>query len=208
MDNTAETIRMHRLAFGIPGGRGRRVEKPAMGIRNQDAARLTGFKPNSLSSACRRGAFGKLPDGTYDVDEFERWVQSRGVSDFTVPDGLRGILYKEDALGAIPEQSRDTPAALELLQWKVQNLRLKVEWQEHQLAAEKAKLVRRDVVERTLKAAVGITHETAMAVGGELAPSLTGLDDEYEIKRRIDAEMRALLKRMQARVAGMIEPSI
>ena len=207
MDNTAETIRMHRLAFGIPGGRGRRVEKPAMGIRNQDASRLTGFKPNSLSSASARGKFSKHGDGSYDTEGFEAWVRSRGVPDFRVPAGLRGVLHEED-----DDDRWDTGqtggAEYELLRLKVEGMHLRVEHQMRQLDAMKRELIPRDVVERTLKAAVGITHETAMAVGGELAPSLTGLDDEYEIKRRIDAEMRALLKRMQARVAGMIEPSI
>lgn len=208
-----------------PGGQIQAHHKaPKMGLRNNIAAELTGKHSTSLSRSAREGKFSRLEDGSYHTVEFEAWFQKRNNPTFRVPAGKRGFHFESDESdiveGAVVVHSgtngqHETNGHVaeaeifdlhqELIELKVQIERVKLQSLTLKLKADEGELISRAIVNRTLADIIVQFRESSRRLGSELAPSLVGLQDERDIKKRIDDAEKGLMQRIEDRIGELIE---
>ena len=189
-----------------------------LGVRSKDLAALLEIARSTVSAWVKRCGVTRYDDQSWHTEEMEAYLRGvRNVEGFTVPDVLRGKNHRIAAAVAIPEL--DAPSAEDngvvqydmaqierrMLYYRAQNEMLQAQQRELGLEVQRGNLIERQVAMETLSSIVAVLGTVLDRFGAQLAPSLMGLDNEREIRRRIDQGTAQLRRRLQDELHQWVE---
>lgn len=227
-DAIQDLIRRHDLIKGkrpVATKERKSRKKTRDGITGSDLARMLGKNHSTMGVTLRRHQLTQYEDRSWNTDEVERYVADiLNISDFRVPQELRGRLHQDEPS---PKRSVQVPelhangyepngqmghvtydmAQTErmLIYYRAQSEMLKSKRQALELDEYEGRLVDRDAWRFTLQTIVSALRSGVEGLGKQVASSLVGLEDEREIRSRIDEAARVLLTRMQGDMQAVLE---
>jgi hypothetical protein len=181
------------------------------GLRNKEVCELLEISSAHVASAAKQGKLDRHDDGSYTQESVLRYARrNQGKIGFEInpkPEAITGELVTTNGRansGTLPLEMLDLEALeMAILRLRIQDLEMQVGLRRVAYQRESGAVLDRQSMEQTVQAAFARMRDGLLNLPGRLTPELTGLSEEREVYRRIDREVRDMIRELQRAIDNL-----